>query len=103
MVVPVRDLFTICCNMGLHPCDITDEETHHVKKCGCRGQSYPHHPRAMILLTTRINGLDRADFSIVKHLLDCMGRGEIDRLMCDSNLFSVSLSRSQQFYRRRRV
>ena len=90
MVIAIRYLFAVIGDMGLHPCDIADEEAHHIKYVGAE-DNHILTATAMILLTAGIDGLDRADFSIFEHLPDRMGCGKIDGLMCHSNLFFVCL------------
>ena len=85
VVVPVCDLLAVRRDMRLHPCDIPDEETHHVKNVGAE-HNHILTTAAMILLATGVNGLDRADFPIVEHLFDRMCRRKIDRLMRNSHL-----------------
>ena len=85
VVVAVGDLFAVCSDMGLHPCDIAHEEAHHIKYVGAE-DNHILTATAMILLTAGVDGLDRANLPCINHLLNRMGRGEIDRLMCYSNL-----------------
>ena len=85
MVITVCNLFAVCCDMRLHPCDITDEETHHIERVGAK-DNHILTATAVILLTAGVDGLDRANLPFVKHLFDGMRCGEVDRLMRYSNL-----------------